>query len=741
MTAAVAPWAVQPGAVRAEPRVALALGVDVPAAPLITVLAQSGARPIAVAADAESLVDIVRTAKPDLLVVDLGLALTDVARFAALAASRSHPPVVVLCGDEPPEVLGRALAAGVVGFARRDAGAIEMGAVLAAALAGQWAASPDLVDRLLAGAAGQLRHAGGTRIDEQQRQDELRAVLADPDALFPVFQPIADLRAGRRLGWLALTRFSGTPPEDTGRRFAEACELGLTLELEAAAVRAALGQIDRLPPGALMFVKASCATVAAQGLDALLDELVAPRVVVELAGVTEIEDHDGFAHAVDRLRHRGVRFAVDETGAGFGPLDGVLDLSPAFVRLAGGLTRDIDTDRTRRALALTVISFATHLGARVIADQIETAEELESLRRLGVSYGLGYHIGRPEPLPERAPAAGGAAPGHGDAQVPGAAGGTPVLWARASAGRALGLPLTAAASLEAACTSMLRLIAQRLPGVSAQVGLLDRHSALLRVVDVGGSEPRVETGASFPLAESLDELAATGRMPQLGGRDGGIAAMAPYGAPHWAVVPFAGSPEEPLATLSVVADEPLPDDVLDLLRDAGGALAGALGAEHGDDPETLAVALRELSGRDRLSGLLNAHRFREVIEEANARAATTSGLTHVIAVSVSNHDALAGRLGKAVGGMVLKDVARALAMEAEQVDAVARVDRATFGCVLFGRLPSEVEFFRGSVGDRVAASGRRRGASIELRTGVEPLGRGVGGDEAWRAALERTFSE
>jgi EAL domain-containing protein (putative c-di-GMP-specific phosphodiesterase class I)/GGDEF domain-containing protein/AmiR/NasT family two-component response regulator len=711
----------------AEPKVVLALGPDASAERLVTVVAQSGATPVGVAADPATLTELVRATAPDVVLLDLGLAALDVPRFAAMAASGSHPPVVALCAaDQAPDSLGRALAYGVVGFVGHHSGPMELGAAIAAALAGRWWAAPDLVDRVLAGAAAQLRPRGSVALDESERRSALVAMLADPAALTPVFQPIADLRAGRRLGWLALTRFAGTPARDTGRRFAEARALGVTAELEVAAVSAAVAQIDRLPIGALLFVKASCATVAGQGLDPLLDGPLAARVVVELSDVAELEDQDGFAHAVDRLRHRGVRFAVDETGAGFGRLDQVLDLSPAFVRLAGGLTRGIDTDRTRRALALTVISFASHLGARVIADQIETAEELDALRRLGVGYGVGYHIGRPEPLPAAAPPAGAATPAAGDAAAPGEpAAATPVLWARASPRSALGLPAAAGISFEAACTAVLRLIGKRAPASSAYVGLLDRQAGLLRVVDAGGAAPHVERGETFPLAESLDARVGAGAAPQLA---------------DWAVVPFAGSPEAPLATLSVVAGSALSEDVLELLRDAGGALAAALAAEHGDDAETLAVALRELSGRDRVSGLLNAHRFREVLEEANARAAKQSGLTHVLALAVTNHDALAGRLGQAVGGMVLKDVARALALEAEQVDAVGRVGPATFGCVLFGRLASEVEYFRGSVGDRIAASGRRRGAAIELRTGVEGLGRQPDGAHAWQAALERTFS-
>jgi diguanylate cyclase (GGDEF)-like protein len=211
-------------------------------------------------------------------------------------------------------------------------------------------------------------------------------------------------------------------------------------------------------------------------------------------------------------------------------------------------------------------------------------------------------------------------------------------------------------------------------------------------------------------------------------------------AGHWLVVPVAGSAEAPLVTLSVLAARGLGEEALEVVRDAGGVLAGALEREHGADPETVLAALREHAGRDRLTGLLNARRFAEVLEESTARSLAQGGLTYVVAMTVSNLEALAERHGRAVGGLVIKDVARSLALEAEHVDALARVGAQTFGCVLFGRRLSEVEYFCRSVADRVAASGRRRGATVELRTGLERLGLHPTPADSWQAATERLFT-
>jgi EAL domain-containing protein (putative c-di-GMP-specific phosphodiesterase class I)/PleD family two-component response regulator len=718
--------------------VVLALGADLSAERLVTVVAQAGARPVSVVADIDELDTLLAETATNAMLVDMALAAPDPGRLSALIGTHPGVPVVALCSSEGPAVLAAALAAGVTAFVAHDAAPAEMAAAIAAALVGRRVVSPGLLDRLLTGAAEALRRGDDGSSGGTQRAAAVRSTILAPGALYPVFQPIADLRGSHQLGWLALTRFTDHAAEETGRCFADAAAAGLACELEVAAAAAALEQIDRLPDSSLLFIKASCTTIARLGLEPVLDDSLAARVVIELSGVAELGDATDFDDAVSRLRHRGIRFAVDETGAGFGPLDHVLDLSPAFVRLAGGLTRGIDADRTRRALALTVISFASHLGAKVIADQIETADELDALRRLGVGYGLGFHIGRPRALPERARGASSSVvPSSLGLGVddPSQAPILPVVWARG--GGSLPVPARALSTFDSASAAVLRLVAQRLGDASPYVGLLDRHAGLLRIVDALEAAPAgLEVGAVHALAGSTDDLATAGRLPQTGAPD--AAALPTLG--HWAVVPFAGSPEQPLATLSVIATEPLGDDALQLLRDAAGVLAAVLEKEYGSDHDTVGAALREHAGRDRFTGLLNANRFREVLAEANERALARGGLTYVVAVTVNNLEALAERHGQAVGGLVMKDIARSLALEAEHVDALARVGPTTFGCVVFGRRASEVEYFCNSVADRVTASGRRRGATVELRTGLERLGLHGSPEDAWQAAIDRLFS-
>jgi EAL domain-containing protein (putative c-di-GMP-specific phosphodiesterase class I) len=93
-----------------------------------------------------------------------------------------------------------------------------------------------------------------------------------------------------------------------------------------------------------------------------------------------------------------MRVAVDDAGAGYSTLRHILDLRPDVIKLDMSLTRDIDSDPARRALAAALISFAHQTGSHIVAEGVETRGELEQLRKLGAEMAQGYLLGRPASL-------------------------------------------------------------------------------------------------------------------------------------------------------------------------------------------------------------------------------------------------------------------------------------------------------------------------------------------------------
>jgi EAL domain-containing protein (putative c-di-GMP-specific phosphodiesterase class I) len=73
-------------------------------------------------------------------------------------------------------------------------------------------------------------------------------------------------------------------------------------------------------------------------------------------------------------------------------------LNPDFIKLDMTLTRDVHRDETRRALVVALVAFGSQIGASVVAEGVETAEQLATLRELGVQFGQGFYLARPRAL-------------------------------------------------------------------------------------------------------------------------------------------------------------------------------------------------------------------------------------------------------------------------------------------------------------------------------------------------------
>jgi EAL domain-containing protein (putative c-di-GMP-specific phosphodiesterase class I) len=124
----------------------------------------------------------------------------------------------------------------------------------------------------------------------------------------------------------------------------------------------------------------------------------AERLVVEITEHEPVEDYDALARSLQPLRDLGVRIAIDDAGAGYASLRHTLALAPDMVKVDISLTRSIDIDRGRRAIASALISFADEMDMTIIAEGIETEAELATLLDLGVRYGQGYHLAEPAAL-------------------------------------------------------------------------------------------------------------------------------------------------------------------------------------------------------------------------------------------------------------------------------------------------------------------------------------------------------
>ncbi|SHN81923.1 EAL domain, c-di-GMP-specific phosphodiesterase class I (or its enzymatically inactive variant) [Geodermatophilus obscurus] len=222
---------------------------------------------------------------------------------------------------------------------------------------------------------------------------DCRPLLADPDDLTLVFQPIVDLAAARIAGYQALSRFPGTA--GPGVWSAAAADCGLAAELEALAIAKALAVVPLLPDDTFLTVDVSPHLLGSAPVqDALATRPDLSRVVVELTGHTPVDDLDVLRRRTDALRARGAVVALDGAGSG---LQQMAAVRPRLVTLDRALVTGVDTDPVRTALAEVVGEFTGRIGARLLAEGVETVAELTALTRLGVPLAQGWLLGRPTP--------------------------------------------------------------------------------------------------------------------------------------------------------------------------------------------------------------------------------------------------------------------------------------------------------------------------------------------------------
>lgn len=243
----------------------------------------------------------------------------------------------------------------------------------------------------------------------KEKEDRIRTVI-EKNQIAMVYQPIWDLHAHRPVGFECLARFSGGPSRSPDKWFMEAAEIGLGTLLELAAIRLAQSSLASFPDHIYLAVNASPRTILSGELADTLVGMPAERIVLEITEHAHVEDYDGLLRALEPLRSRGVRLAVDDAGAGFSSLQHILQLRPDLIKLDMALTRNINLDPARRALASALVAFARNTNSRIIAEGVETASELDALRSIGIEKAQGYFLGRPMPFDDAAKLVGPAAP-------------------------------------------------------------------------------------------------------------------------------------------------------------------------------------------------------------------------------------------------------------------------------------------------------------------------------------------
>lgn len=212
-----------------------------------------------------------------------------------------------------------------------------------------------------------------------------------------LYQPIVDMQRNAVVGYEALSRFDDGVAPDVW--FANAARVDLSVELELAAVRAAIAGFERLARDTYLSVNVSPDALCDPRLFDLVSSGVPGRIVLELTEHLAVDDYAQYRATVARLRAVGVRLAVDDAGAGYASFRHIVDLNPDVIKIDGSLVHGAHLDAPRRSLIIAFVTFAADLGATLVAECVEVEAEATALQTWGVRFGQGWLFGKPGPLP------------------------------------------------------------------------------------------------------------------------------------------------------------------------------------------------------------------------------------------------------------------------------------------------------------------------------------------------------
>lgn len=223
-----------------------------------------------------------------------------------------------------------------------------------------------------------------------------------------VFQPIFDLNRGVVYGYEALSRVSGRSPFDGPEDlFAAARSCGITPRLERLCHETAIKSSQTAGIEGLLCLNV-CPSIlqpesaflpdSAFVLDYLYSQR--ERLVLELTEKFCITNNAGFKAAVDMHRRQGFRIGVDDLGSGYAGLRILSELDPVIVKVDRSLIAKIELSTRKQLLLSCLVNFCHRINALVVAEGIETMEELRCVMSIKADLAQGYFLAPPQEKPQ-----------------------------------------------------------------------------------------------------------------------------------------------------------------------------------------------------------------------------------------------------------------------------------------------------------------------------------------------------
>ena len=239
---------------------------------------------------------------------------------------------------------------------------------------------------------------------EQQRKKQLTRELRDiirRKRVTTLFQPIIRAREQTIFGYEILTRGPANSSfRNSDMLFSFARDAKLAWALEAIALEVALKRLRDIDLGDRKFLLNLEAEMFGES-EFRIHEMVSyfaehrGNFVFELTERAAIEDYNVFRGLLDEFRDKGIEVAIDDAGSGYASLEAIASLSPDYLKVTKGLVSTLAAEPIKQDLVRMLVDLAGKINAKTIAEGIETIEEFETCRTLGIDLIQGYYVAHP----------------------------------------------------------------------------------------------------------------------------------------------------------------------------------------------------------------------------------------------------------------------------------------------------------------------------------------------------------
>ncbi|OJU15420.1 MAG: diguanylate cyclase [Clostridiales bacterium 43-6] len=238
---------------------------------------------------------------------------------------------------------------------------------------------------------------------EKESHVALLKDIIENKAITTVFQPIISLKDGTIYGYEALSRGpAGSSMHNPEMMFQTAREHGCLWDLELVCRTCALESAYQSKNDLKLFLNVNTNIIHDEKfMSGFTKEYIrqfdidAENIIFEITEKNAIEDMYGFKKTIEHYKNQSYKIAIDDAGAGYSGLNLITDIKPHYIKLDMKLIRDIDKDGIKYSLVKSLYEFSKLANIHLIAEGIETYDELSSLIHIGIHYGQGFFIQPP----------------------------------------------------------------------------------------------------------------------------------------------------------------------------------------------------------------------------------------------------------------------------------------------------------------------------------------------------------